>query len=75
MDNRLRFLYCCMAELWGHRWRAQTGNGKTGASEVGVRLANPPYRPEDVMHSELKVAKCVSQLSRKAAIAHAVPVP
>ena len=28
-----------------------------------------------VMRSEIKVAKCVSHVSRKAAIVHAVPVP
>ena len=30
MDNRLRFLYCCITELWGHRGRAHPGNGNTG---------------------------------------------
>ena len=43
MDNRLRFLYYDMTELWGHRGKAGAGNGKTGTSEVGVRQANPPY--------------------------------
>ena len=41
MDNRLRFLYRVSSELWGHRRIAQPGNGKTGASRVAVRLANP----------------------------------
>ena len=39
MDNRLKFLYRDITELWGHVWRAQAGNGKPGASEVGVVLA------------------------------------
>ena len=41
MDNRLKFLYYVMSELWGHRWRVEAGNENTGASEVGVTLANP----------------------------------
>ena len=43
MDNRWRFLYCGMTELWGHVRKAEAGNGKPGASEVGVQLANPLY--------------------------------
>lgn len=75
MDNRLKFLYYDISELWGHRRKAQTGNGKTGASEVGEYQANPVLASEGVMRSELKVAKCVSRLSRKAAIVYIVPVP
>ena len=41
MDNRWRFLYCGMTELWGHVRKAEAGNGKPGASEVGEELANP----------------------------------
>ena len=41
MDNRLRFLYYFMTELWGRREKTQAGNGKTGASEVPVHQANP----------------------------------
>ena len=43
MDNRWRFLYCGMTELWGHVQRAGAGNGKPGASEVVLGLANPPH--------------------------------
>ena len=43
MDNRWRFLYCDMTELWGHVQRAEAGNGKPGASEVPGGLANPPF--------------------------------
>ena len=42
MDNRLRFLYYSITELWGHGQKARAGNGKTGASEVGSREAKPP---------------------------------
>ena len=41
MDNRLKFLYYDITELWGHVWRAGAGNGKPGASEIGEELANP----------------------------------
>ena len=45
-DNRLKFLYYPVTELWGRRQRAQAGNGKTGASEVGVHQANPVCNPK-----------------------------
>ena len=41
MDNRWRFLYCGMTELWGHVRKAEAGNGKPGASGVLATLANP----------------------------------
>ena len=43
MDNRLKFLYRIYSEMWGHRWKVQPGNGKTGASEVGEWQAKPPF--------------------------------
>ena len=46
MDNRLKFLYHISSELWGHRTITRTGNEKTGASEVGVKLANPLNNPK-----------------------------
>ena len=46
MDNRLKFMYCISSELWGHRRTAHPGNGKTGASRVGVKLANPLDDPK-----------------------------
>ena len=42
MDNRLRFLYPGISEMWGHRDRACAGNGKTGASGGAGGEANPP---------------------------------
>ena len=41
MDNRLRFLYYIMTELWGHRGKAWAGDGRAGASEGAVGQANP----------------------------------
>ena len=41
MDNRWRFLYYDMTELWGHVQRAEAGNGKPGASRVPDTQANP----------------------------------
>ena len=46
MDNRFRFLYHMISELWGRRRTAHPGNGKTGASRVGVKLANPLDDPK-----------------------------
>ena len=46
MDNRLKFLYYHITELWGHVRKAKAGNGKTGASEVGVQKANPLHNPK-----------------------------
>ena len=46
MDNRWKFLYYVITELWGHVWRAQAGNGKAGASEVGDEQANPFINPK-----------------------------
>ena len=44
MDNRLRFLYFMISEMWGHRDEAQAGNGKTGASEVSAWEGKPPCK-------------------------------
>ena len=41
MDNRWRFLYYDMTELWGHVRKAEAGNGKPGASRVPDPQANP----------------------------------
>ena len=37
----MKFLYYDMTELWGHVWKAEAGNGKTGASEVPAALEKP----------------------------------
>ena len=42
----MKFLYHISSELWGHRRTAHPGNGKTGASRVGVKLANPLNNPK-----------------------------
>ena len=75
MDNRFRFLYHMITELWGHGRRTRAGNGKPGASEGGAKEANPLRGSIVVMRSEKEVAKSVERLSRKAAIAYHVPVP
>ena len=75
MDNRWRFLYCGMTELWGHVQRAGAGNGKPGASECtreGGKSPSPMGR-RDADRNE--VGKPVSCASRKAAIVYTVPVP
>ena len=74
MDNRLRFLYCCMSELWGHRGKAQARNGKPRASgyQPGRKSRQAMGRRDADRNL---VGKCVSQLSRKAAIVHTAPVP
>ena len=46
MDNRLKFLYYLITELWGHREGSRAGNGKTGASEGAVYQANPVHKAE-----------------------------
>ena len=46
MDNRLKFLYYPVTELWGHREIPEPGSEDTRASEVGARLANPPSKPK-----------------------------
>lgn len=75
MDNRQKFLYHAMTELWGRRRRGtargrrtrgkrrRRAQGKTGAQAKGVR------------RSEERVAKRAGRLPRKAAMAHGMPVP
>ena len=46
MDNRLKFLYCVITELWGRMRKRGAGKGKTGTSEEGDREANPPANPK-----------------------------
>ena len=42
MDNRLRFLYYFITELWGRRERVRSGNGKTGTSGI-ADMQEKPY--------------------------------
>ena len=74
MDNRWRFLYYDMTELWGHVQRAEAGNG------IPVQAGYQPlWQIRVAMGSRdaerNKVAKSVSHASRKAAIVYTVPVP
>ena len=54
MDNRLKFLYCAVAELWGRMCKGRAGNGKTGVSAGGVGEEKPPEGADGVMRSEKK---------------------
>ena len=46
MDNRWKFLYCHISELWGRRGKGRAGNEKTGASGGGVGLEKLSGNPE-----------------------------
>ena len=46
MENRGRFLYCCMTELRGRMWKAGAGKGKTGTSEGGGVQEKPHINPK-----------------------------
>ena len=76
MDNRLRFLYHMVSELWGRGRITGAGNGNTGASAkaeaVGKSAAEKLKRyAERTYSSEARE----STLPRKAAIVCHVPVP
>ena len=45
MDNRWRFLYCAMTELWGRMWKEAAGKGKTGTSAGGGVQEKPHADP------------------------------
>ena len=45
MDNRWRFLYCGVAELWGRMPEARAGAGAPGASAGGGGPEKPPAKP------------------------------
>ena len=71
MDNRLKFLYCMMTELWGHRQDSTcAGNGKAGASGGSrVRQEKPPVQVRSRDAERNKSSEAVRVwLSRKAAI-------
>ena len=46
MDNRFKFLYCRITELWGRMKKAGAGNGKAGKSVVGDELEKPFINPK-----------------------------
>ena len=74
MDNRLRFLYYSITELWGRRRRALPGMESRGKHRRGT-AGKTAVQPKGVTGSEIIVAKSGYMLSRKAAIAPYVPVP
>jgi hypothetical protein len=57
MDNRLKFLYLMQTELWGHGRVGRAGKGKTGSSIKTIRGGKSLRRCQNVMRSELIVAK------------------
>ena len=75
MDNRWRFLYCAMTELWGRIRAAGAGKGKTGTSAGGAVEEKPHGRPKRRDVERKKVAKPADRVPGKAAMAHGAPVP
>ena len=74
MDNRWRFLYYDMTELWGHVQRAEAGNGIPVQARYQSHWKNRvAIQRRDA--DRTKVGKCVSHESRKAAIVFKIPVP
>ena len=74
MDNRLKFLYCVITELWGRMWKVEPGNGIPGqAKELVDRQIRPSRQKRDAYR--IKVGKSMSHVPRKAAIVYYVPVP
>lgn len=74
MDNRLKFLYCLITELWGRGGRPRAGKGKPGAS-MRVRRRKNPSGKRTCDAERNKVAKSGEPAPRKAAIVYKVPVP
>ena len=74
MDNRLKFLYCLITELWGHMFRSRAGKGSPVQAEV-IGGRQTPHKREDCDAERRKVAKSDENVSRKAAIVYKVPVP
>ena len=75
MDNRLRFLYCRMTELRGRSRWARAWRGDTGASAAGAMQENPHGGARWREADRKGVGKRAGRLPRKAAMAHAAPVP
>ncbi len=75
MDDRWRFLYCDMTELWGHGRRCRSRGWNTRGKRRIRRGGKPPRQGKGAMRTELRVGKPANRPSRKAAIVHAAPVP
>ena len=74
MDNRLKFLYCYITELWGHgkEARALNGNRVQAQALYGRQI---PHIKQVCDAERKKVVKSVERPSRKAAIVYIIPVP
>ena len=59
MDNRLRFLYPVISEMWGHGHKWQAGKGKTGASAGAGQEEKPLIESGGVKRSENKSKRSV----------------
>ena len=76
MDDRLRFLYCVAAELWG-RMRVPMGRGMEAPAQAGEGRGEgkSPRRGRAGDAERSIVAKHGQGVPRKAAIARHAPVP
>ena len=74
MDNRLKFLYCDISELWGHsgKHEPEKENPVQAPEEYGRQIRHAIQKCDA---ERTKVAKHAYRLSRKAAIAYITPVP
>ena len=76
MDNRLRFLYRMVSEMWGHGRITGAGNGKTGPSAKSSSGGeNPRGKVKRDGERNYSSEARESTPSRKAAIVYHVPVP
>ena len=66
MDNRLRFLYRDMTELWGHAWKSISREWKDRRKRGrGLHRQIRAAQPEAATRTELRVGKYASHASRK----------
>ena len=76
MENRLKFLYHTIAELWGHGRIEGAGSGKTGLSNKERQRGKTLCCFWVVMGSEMISSEAFQFIpSRKAAIVYCMPVP
>ena len=54
MDNRWRFLYCGITELWGHVRKAEAGDGLSRCKQGTRSIGKSVLQWESVMRSEIK---------------------
>ena len=66
MDNRWRFLYCSVTEMWGRMEEAWAGKGKTGASGIGEGPEKPSFNPKTLSgaNESSEARGCCAEKSR-----------